>query len=244
MENTEPTTYRRRSPKWLKNIVTAGVVWGLLWLFAAALIEPTPENFTLLLSITTSGLYTYALYRNRELWMPRLAGRPLRNAILLGIFNAALIETIFLVFEKLFGAEGVAAHPNLLIDLILTMPWYIVMVISFNRIQERYQYSDAAVLLIGAVFELGADGVVGGQIFPILTGTVVPLAQNWALLLTIALWQFIPVYSSMLLPGAWLLDDTPQTNIRKATYWMRPLWWLIPFTIYLIFVMLTFFTPK
>jgi hypothetical protein len=181
------------------------------------------------------------LYRTRDRWLPRLADKPLRNAILLGIFNAALIETIFLVIEKVFGASGVAVHPNLLIDLALTMPWYAGMVFFFSRIQERYQYSDAAVLLIGAVYELGADGIVGGQVLPILFGTVVNLWQNWVFLLLVAFWQFIPVYSSMLLPGVWLLDDVRQTSVNRATRWLRPLWWLIPFTIYLITVMLMFF---
>ncbi len=231
----------RKSPRWLKTILITGLVWGQIILIAAAVMEPTPENLTLLFSIVSSGLYTLLLYRTRDLWMPRFTAKPLRNAILIGILNAALIETLFLIFEKIFGAAGVAAHPNLLVDLVLTMPWYAGMVFFFCRIQERYQYSNAAVLLIGAVYELGADGIVGGQVIPILTGTVVNLAQNWVLLLTIAIWQFIPVYSSMVLPSAWLLDDAPQTNIRKATRWMRPLWWLVPFTIYLLAVMLTLF---
>ncbi|MFN2144525.1 MAG: hypothetical protein ACK2T7_04195, partial [Anaerolineales bacterium] len=220
MENTNPLSMKRRNPRWLKILVIVGAIWGVIVLIIAAFSDPTPENLALFFSITGSGLYTYILYRTRERWMPRLAGDRLRNAILLGIFNAAFIEILFLIIEKLFGASGVAAHPNLLIDLLITMPWYILMVFSFCRIQERYQYSDAAVLLIGAVYELGADGIVGGQAMPLLSGNVINLWQSWAFLLIFSLWQFIPVYSSMLLPSAWLLDDTPQTNINKATRWM------------------------
>jgi hypothetical protein len=42
--------------------------------------------------------------------------------------NAAVIETIFLGAEKVCSAEGVATHPNLLIDLLMTMTWYIAMI--------------------------------------------------------------------------------------------------------------------
>jgi hypothetical protein len=175
--------------------------------------------------------------------MPRFTARPFRGAVLVGIFNAAVIETLFLVIEKLFGAQGIAAHPNLLIDLALTMPWYIGMVFFFARLQERYQYSDVAVLLIGGVYELGADGIVGGQVMPILFGTVVNLAQNWVFLLVISIWQFILVYSSMLLPVAWLLNDTPIPSTGRWIRWSRPLLWLIPYSIYLISVLLTFFVP-
>lgn len=241
MENNQSHPLKRRNPRWLRIMVIAGSIWGLIVLIIATFTEPTPENLTLFFSIIGSGLYTYLLYRIRDKWMPRLSEKPLRNAILIGILNAAVIETFFLVVEKIFGAAGVAAHPNLLIDLALTMPWYIGMVYFFCRIQERYQYSDAAVLLIGAVYELGADGVIGGQVMPILSGTVVNLGQHWLFLLIFSFWQFIPVYSSMLLPSVWLMDDIPQTNIRKATRWMRPLWWLLPFTIYLLLLITTLF---
>lgn len=242
METIQPS--HRTSPNWLKAIVIAGLVWGQIVLLGATVMEPTPENLTLCFSIIASGLYTVLLYRTRARWMPRLTDKPLRNAVLLGIFNAAVIEMIFLLFEKLFGAQGVAAHPNPLVDLALTMPWYAGMVYFFCRIQERYQYPDAAVLLIGAVYELGADGIVGGQIMPILTGTVVNIWQSWIFLLVVAVWQFIPVYSSMLLPSAWLLDDERQTSVRYGTRWMRPLWWLVPYSIYLVVVLLTFFTGE
>jgi hypothetical protein len=231
----------RRNPPFLKWLLIIGVTWGQAILIGVTVNEPTPENLTLLFSIEASGLYTLGLYLTRHRWMPRLAQKPLRNAILLGIGNAALIEAIFLLFEKLFGAAGIAAHPNLLIDLLLTMPWYILMVISFSLIQERYQYSDAAVLLIGAVYELGADGIVGGQVMPILSGEVVLLFENWIMLLLVSLWQFVLVYSSMLLPGAWLLEDQRQTSINRAFRWMRPLLWLIPYTIYLLMVLLLLF---
>lgn len=235
--------YQRKTPAWLRWLLILGVAWGQLALVFSLVSDLSPETLTLFFSIELSGLYTYLLYRTRHRWMPRFSGNPFWGAVLVGTFNAVVIETLFLVIEKIFGAHGIAAHPNLLIDLALTMPWYIGMVFFFARIQERYQYSDVAVLLIGGIYELGADGVVGGQVLPILFGTVVNLFENWIFLLLLSLWQFILVYSSMLLPVAWLLNDKPVASFRRWIRWSRPLLWLIPFTVYLVAVMLIFFLP-
>ena len=235
--DVDPQPYPRHAPRWLKIILIAGLVWGQMVLLVGTVTEPTRENLTVFFSIEASGLYTVLLYYTRQRWMPWFSGKQPRGAILAGILNAAIIETVFLIFEKIFQAEGIAAHPNLLIDLALTMPWYIGMVIIFARVQESHQYSDAAVLLMGGVYELGADGVVGGQVIPILSGMVINLLGSWLFLLIVGIWQFIPVYSSMVLPAAWLLHDQRTSSINRAIRWARPLWWLIPFSIYLIAVL-------
>ena len=82
---------------------------GVVILIVAAVQEPSLENFTLLVSILLSGLYTGLLFLTRDYWLKKLTGSPLVNAILLGSINAAIIETIFLFVEKAFGASGVAA---------------------------------------------------------------------------------------------------------------------------------------
>lgn len=46
MESTQ--TSQRPSPNWLKAIVITGVVWGQFVLLGATVMEPTPENLTLL----------------------------------------------------------------------------------------------------------------------------------------------------------------------------------------------------
>ena len=105
-------------------LVVFGVTWGQIILISSAIREPTAHNLTLMLAIQTSGLYTLILYLLRGYWMPWLIKRPLSNAVWLGIFNAASIETLFWGIQKMLGATDVAAHPNLLVDLALTMPWY------------------------------------------------------------------------------------------------------------------------
>jgi hypothetical protein len=192
-------------------------------------------------SILGSGLYTLFLWLTRSLWLPRLENRPLRNATWLGIFNASVIETLFLIMESAFGAEGIAAHPNLLIDLLLTMPWYIMMVITFTRVQNVRRFSTPTVLLLGAVYELGADGMVS-EIIGIPFGSSQLLSPAyWVLMAGLIFWQFILVYSSMLLPPAWLLDRAPRPAPMPGPAWrdaLRPLVWLIPFTAYLFVILL------
>ena len=222
-------------------IVLFGSIWGVFALVLSVIIEPTPENFTLATSITLSGVYTLLLSCTKGIWLPQAQKKPVRNAIIIGIINAALIETLFLVIEKIFGAEGIAAHPNLLVDLILTMPWYIGMVWFFVMVQKEERFPFAGVLLLGAVYELGADGIIGGQIIPIIMGESINLLNSWIMMLVLAFWQFIPVYSSMVLPPAWILETGQAEETNTKPNWRRgltPLLWLIPFAIYLIFLII------
>jgi hypothetical protein len=226
----------------LEKIVLIGVIWGLAVLLLSAILEPTPENFTLGVSITLSGLYTLLLRKTRDHWLPWTANKPVRSAVLVGSLNAAIIETLFLVVEKIFGAEGVAAHPNLLLDLLLTMPWYIAMVWIFVRVQYNERFSPAAVLLLGALYELGADGIIGGVIIPGLMGTPVNLVEFLVLAALIAFWQFIPVYSSIVLPPAWILEAGLPAKPDHNPRWRQallPLLALLPFLIYLtVFILI------
>ena len=225
----------------LGKFVLGGILWGLAFSFFVVLLEPTPENLTLAVSITLSGLYTGLLFLTRKYWLNGLSIKPVRNAILLGSFNAAVIETLFLLIEKAFSASGVAAHPNLLIDLLITMPWYIGMVWIFVKVQKKERFPLATVLLLGAVYELGADGIVGGMIMPAIMGTPVNLIEFTVLALLAAFWQFIPVYSSIVLPPAWVLETAdPVVGAGKKRWWraFKPLILLIPFSVYLVLLML------
>ncbi|MBN1202974.1 MAG: hypothetical protein JXJ20_14080 [Anaerolineae bacterium] len=229
----QPAAKARPSP-WPRRILIAGLTWAVFLLIIAPVSEPTPESWTLSVSVVLSGLYTLLLYATRRRWLPRLSRRPLRNAMLLGILNAAWIETLFLVVQVIFGAEDVAAHPNLLVDLLITMPWYIGMVILFVRVYHRRRFSPAVVLLLGGLYEVGADGIVGGV--GNFANPAYPL-----LLFLVAFWEFIPVYSSMVLPPAWVVDTIPPPGLPLTPAWrdaLRPLLWLIPFAVYLLIVLL------
>lgn len=227
----------RRSP-WPRRVVIIGVAWGLAALVFGTIREPTPKALAVMVAIPASGLYTLVLYGTRRLWAPRLARRrPVRNAILLGVFNAAVVETFFLVMEKITGATGVAAHPNLLVDLAITMPWYVPMIWTFVRVQNRRHFGAVTVLLLAGLYESGADGLLAGWLLPVVTGKMAPLNPGFFLLLAgIMFWGFILCYSSFLLPPSWVLEaarapgEPPAPPLPHA--WrdaMKPLFWLIPY---------------
>ncbi len=232
----------RKPPRFLFWAVVLGVAWGQFVLITGTLGEPTLANWTLLASIETAGLYTLVLYLMRGFWLPPLSRWPRRTAILLGIFNALIVEAVFWAFERLFGANGVAASHNLFLDWALTMPWYIGMVILFVRGQERSHLLPLVVFLLGGLYELGADGVVGGQVVPAIIGTPVNLLQSWLFLVTIAFWQFVIVYSSMVLPPAWVLASARTADSRGSSLvnGLLPLAWLVPYTLYLLIALVLF----
>jgi hypothetical protein len=63
-----------------------------------------------------------------------------------------------------FGATGVAANPNLVIDLIETMPWYLLM-IAFLSVSLRHTRATLfQLLLMGGIYELMADGILSSII--------------------------------------------------------------------------------
>ena len=78
----------------MRRLGKAGTVWGFISAIIIGTADPTLENQTLGIAIVLSGLYTLALYATRRWWLPLLTGKPVRNAMLLGIFNAAVIETL------------------------------------------------------------------------------------------------------------------------------------------------------
>lgn len=223
--------------QWPRILLAFGLTFGPLILVLSTWSDPTVRNITLLLSILSSGVYAFILYITRDRWMPLLARHPLRNACLFGIFNAVVVETIFWAYERFLGASGVAASSNLLLDLIITMPWYIGMVVIFVRAQDRRRFSIATVLLLGAVYELGADGIVGGMIFG--GGLFSPGA--WVLL-ALAFWEFIPVYASIVFVPTLLIDKAPLKPARSYPAWvdaLSPMAWLVPYTIFLLALFLT-----
>lgn len=90
----------------LSIIPAFGLIFCPLILILSAVFDPLPRNLTLMCAILSSGAYGLA---------PYLSKHPLRNAILLGIFNAAMVETILWAWERLLGASGVAARQDIVI---------------------------------------------------------------------------------------------------------------------------------
>lgn len=235
-----PTDRRGRSParrpaRGPRLAVGLGLAWALLVLILAAITDPTPANAAYLLAIPASGAYTLLLGLTRPLWLPRLSRRPIRSAALLSMANAVVVETIFLVAERITGAQDVAAHPNLLIDLLITMPWYVLLAITFVRVQHRQRFAPATVLLLGALYELGGDGVAGPLVGLLMGDARILAPAYWLQMTLIHVWAFIPVYSSLVLPPAWVVSGATPPNRPKPPAWrdaLKPLVWVLPFALY------------
>jgi hypothetical protein len=232
---------QKKPARWMNWVLIAGLLWGQFVLGTGTLKNPTPNNLTTFSAIETAGLYTLLLFLTRRRWLPLLARRPAINALVLGIINAALIEAEFWAFERFFGGSGVAASSNLLLDWLFTMPWYIGMVLLFVRGQRRSRFPTVVLYLLAGLYETGADGVVGGQVVPWISGHAVSLLSSWAFLIFISFWQFILVYSSMILPPAWVIGASSPGDLPPRRRWgdaLLPLAWLVPYTIYLVSILI------
>jgi hypothetical protein len=148
--------------------------------------------------------------------------------VLLGSLGAAWVEVAFWAAEKITGAVGVAASPNLILDLLVTMPWYISMVAVLWFVHRRYRYHWTTVALLGGLYEIGGDGIVGHS----LSGN--PFTPGYLVALVLAyFWVFVIVYAPIVLPPVWALplDSEPYTGPRwrKAVGALLPLLPLVPF---------------
>jgi len=201
-------------------------------LLVGTLGSPAPASVAQAVAIEISGLLTIGYVLAVRVWAPRLLAHPRRNAALLGIVNAAIVETIFLACQVVSGAEGVAAHPNLLVDLALRLPWYAGLVVLFVRAHDRWRFSVAAVLLLGGLYAAGADWLLGA----ILLGGA-PIGPALVYLVVIYFWQFVVVYSSIVLPPALLVSAAAAPERAPGSRWadaVFPLGWLLPYAMYLV----------
>lgn len=237
MNSTLQINHHQSAPRWWQWIITLGIAWGLLLTAFGAISSQTSEDTALMFAIWSAGIYTLLLRLTQKWWLPKISKHPVRNAFILGAFNAAVVETKFLFFEKVFGAENVAANPNLIIDLLMTMPWYILMCLTFVKVQNRWRFPAATVLFLGAIYELGADGIVG-PLLEVFSGNFYLFSAEYWLQMMFFFWAFILVYSSMLLPSSWLIEIMPAPEPRPSSpAWraaLKPMLWLIPFAFYVL----------
>jgi hypothetical protein len=214
---------------WLSLVGIIVLVW---------LAQPRANDRTVALSTILCGLSTVGLWCSRGRLARALAGwgaSPRVKFVLVGSLGAAWVETVFWALEKVFHAKGVAASPNLAIDLLVTMPWYVMMVALLYRVEATYRYSMYEVLLLGGVYELGADGLVG----PFVGGKFSIVSLPIVLLLVP---MFVVVYSFMVLPPSVLLREDlgrlregkapgPVPASRRYAYALLPLLGLVPYIV-------------
>lgn len=222
---------------WLSLVALIVLVW---------LAGPKANDRTVALSTIVCGLFTVGLWCSRvplARVIARWGASPRAKFVLIGSLGAAWVETVFWALEKVLHAKGVAASPNLAIDLLVTMPWYVLMVALLYRVEVTHRYSLYEVLLLGGVYELGADGIVGpfvGGAFSIVSMPIVVLLIP----------MFVVVYSFMVLPPSVLLREEigrlregkgagPVPGPSRYAYALLPLLGLVPYIILGLIIALT-----
>lgn len=166
----------------------------------------------------------------------RITMSPRKKFVFIGSLGAVWAEFVFWFFEKVFGASGVAASPHLWLDLLITMPWYMIMLFLLFKVETRYHYSYAEILLLGGIYELGADGIFA----QILEGA----ALTNFLLVIMVIPLFVIVYSVIVLPPSYVLRNEIATirmnqpeGKHKYRYGLLPLLGLIPYAVCVFFLM-------
>jgi hypothetical protein len=148
---------------------------------------------------------------------------PRTKFIVIGSLGAAFAEYVFWQMEKLYGITGVAANPNLAIDLLVTMPWYVMMITLLWKVQTRYKYSFTELFVLGGVYELGADGLVGSIMGGTFSEITIPSL--------IALIPFFSlVYAVMVIPCSAMMRDEIDAvrNARPAVLGNRHVYAMLP----------------
>lgn len=216
-------------------IRTVFAVWLLLIiaLLMRNLLFGSSHDRVVAISIFVSASCTVIVWAYRA---PLSAGIKKWNAparakfIMIGGLGAAWVEYVFWQFERMFGITGVAASTNLAVDLLVTMPWYLLMIALFWRVQTRIGLGFAEIFVLGGIYELGADGTVG----PLIGGTFSP----WSIPVGIAVIPlFCMAYSFMVIPCSAILKDdidaaraaSPGTKINRYLYSLLPLLGLLPY---------------
>lgn len=194
----------------------------------AWIIGESKTDRTVAVSAFVCGVSTFFFWSCKNRISLKGMMSPRKKFVLIGGLGAVWAESVFWFFEKIFGASGVAASPVLALDLLVTMPWYIMMLFFLFKVETKYHYSYTEILLLGGVYELGADGILA-QVFDGFT-----LSNLFSAFMVIPL--FVIVYSVMVLPPSYLLRDevdkireTSPQGTHKYLYALLPFLGLIPY---------------
>lgn len=194
------------------------VVWGslprrlyvlLVSVYAVILVpytlfyDPAPYELTQLAAISTCvGTLMFGIWRRVDLqkfWRGLDMG-PSMKLFLAGGLGAAFVETEYVAWEHVTGAVGAAASPNLAMDLLETMPWYLLLLLFLGVALKHVRPSLFQLLLLGGVYELMSDGLLGS----LIGGT---LTSGWLFLLIL-----IPIFTLVYSPIVVL----PVLAVRKS----------------------------
>ena len=174
----------------------------------------------------------------RSALVSRWGAGPRTKFILIGSAGAIWDESLFGSVEGGFGITGVAANPNFAIDLLATMPWYVLMIALLWKVQTTYRYTLFELLLLGGIYELGADGIFGAVLHGMVSLETFPLV-------VLIIPEFVMVYSFMIFPASFMLrpeiekriQKEPKGTARRLVYRLLPLLGLIPYVVLFILIL-------
>jgi hypothetical protein len=199
------------------------LILALGGLFQLIALFQEPEARAVALGYFACGVTIFIAWLGRRrlhrFGRPGIRGAGLRF-VLLGTLGAAWVETIFWITEKLTGAVGVAASPNLFLDLLVTLPWYTAMMVVLWIVHRRFRYHWTTIALLGGLYEMGADGILGN----VING--VPLTPSVLAYLALFYPVFVIVYAPIVLPPVWALPLDSDGDTRP--HWQRVLGALMP----------------
>lgn len=187
---------------WLSSIFGAWFVL-LMLAFAKNAVVAKVNDRVMALGILTSGLSTFLFWAYRSGIKGIVAGwrlSPALRFVLIGGAGAAWAEFIFWAYQTAFRITGVAANASFGLDLVVTMPWYLLMLVLLWQVVTRQSYTYRELVLLGGVYDLCADGLLRQAI----GGSLTPAA---AALDVVAMPMFVVAYSIMVLPPCVLLAE-------------------------------------
>ncbi|UCC91617.1 MAG: hypothetical protein JSV39_04915 [Candidatus Aenigmatarchaeota archaeon] len=207
-------------------------IWTLLSM--ALLIFSGPTIFAAT-GILISGLSTLLFWIFRKPVsgvVSKLRTSPKKKFVLIGSLGAVWVEFEFWALEKVFGVS-LAANPDLFLDLLVTMPWYIIMVFLLWKVETKYSYSLFAILIYGGIYDFFADGILG----LVLRTWEMSLGNLVLLLITFPV--FVLSYSFIVFPPSYLLreeiskmrTEPRKGGLAKYLYGLLPLVGLLAYGI-------------
>jgi len=224
----------------LENQLTITTILNSMF-FSFTYVKNQTNAIIIFISILSCGFSTFIFWLIRESITDKVenwGARAGTKFILFGSLGAVWVEFIFWFFEKIFNSVGVAASPNFILDLIATMPWYIVMVALVWVIHKRYSYTLVEMAFLGGFYEfISPDGVMAA----LFSGNFGAL-----ILLPAMIPLYMLVYSYILLPPTIInrkeieminSAHMDRRNRRRFLYGLIPLLGLVPYVFILPLMM-------
>lgn len=126
-----------------------------------------------------------------------------------GAIGAIFVETVIWLAQVSLNTTGAAISTNLWIDILMTVPFYVLLCYFLSGLVLKYNFSWVTIALAGGFYETMADGIIGNLIGLNILG---------ALISPVLLPIFIITYSPIILVPFLLLPPNPalaKNSVKK-----------------------------